>query len=151
MNPKAEWGIVGMGVMGTSLSRNFASKGFPLALFNRHLEGVEEKVALHKQQLYPELHLAQPFEELVPLLCSALAIADSNTFLIISAPFFGLKANIFIALSTFLPLIISATNLAFCGEILTPFKIAETSLAIIYFAFLSPEWPLYVYICCKLF
>jgi 6-phosphogluconate dehydrogenase len=72
MNPKAEWGIVGMGVMGTSLSRNFASKGFPLALFNRHLEGVEEKVALHKQQLYPELHLAQPFEELVPFI-SALA------------------------------------------------------------------------------
>ena len=41
-------------------------------------------------------------------------------------------------------LIISATNLAFWGEIRTPFKIAETSLAIIYFAFLSPEWPLNV-------
>ena len=83
MNPKAEWGIVGMGVMGTSLSRNFASKGFPLALFNRHLEGVEEKVALHKQQLYPELHLAQPFEELVPFI-SALA-SPRKIFLMLPA------------------------------------------------------------------
>ena len=39
-----------------------------------------------------------------PLLFSALAIADSTTLLIISAPFFGLKLRISRALPTFFPL-----------------------------------------------
>ena len=64
MNIKAEWGIVGMGVMGTALSRNFAKKGIKIALFNRHIKQFEEKVAIKKKQLYPELKNAQAFEEL---------------------------------------------------------------------------------------
>ena len=64
MNSKARWGIAGMGVMGTSLSRNFAQKGIPLALFNRRVEGVEEQVALKKIKKYPELNQAQAFEDL---------------------------------------------------------------------------------------
>ena len=55
MNIKAEWGIIGMGVMGTALSRNFANKGIKIALFNRHIRQLEEKVAIKKKQLYPEL------------------------------------------------------------------------------------------------
>ena len=64
MNSKTQWGIAGMGVMGTSLSRNFAQKGIPLALFNRRVEGVEEQVALKKIKKYPELNQAQAFEDL---------------------------------------------------------------------------------------
>ena len=45
MNEKAAWGVLGMGVMGTSLSRNLARKGIRLALYNRFLQGEEEGVA----------------------------------------------------------------------------------------------------------
>lgn len=64
MSIKAEWGIVGLGVMGTSLSRNFARKGIRLALYNRRVEGLEEQVAVKKKQRYSELGSAQTFEEL---------------------------------------------------------------------------------------
>ena len=64
MNIKAEWGIVGMGVMGTALSRNFANKGIKIALFNRRIRRLEEKVAKKKKQLYPELKNTLAFEEL---------------------------------------------------------------------------------------
>jgi len=64
MNTKTQWGIAGMGVMGTSLSRNFSKKEISLALFNRRVEGREEGVALKKKQLYSELNRTQAFEEL---------------------------------------------------------------------------------------
>ena len=64
MKIKAEWGIVGMGVMGTALSRNFAKKGIKIALFNRRIKQLEEKIAIKKKRLYPELKNAQAFEEL---------------------------------------------------------------------------------------
>lgn len=64
MNTKTQWGIAGMGVMGTSLSRNFSQKEISLALFNRRVEGKEEGVALKKKQLYSELNPTQAFEEL---------------------------------------------------------------------------------------
>lgn len=64
MNTKTQWGIAGMGVMGTSLSRNFSQKEISLALFNRRVEGKEEGVALKKKQLYSELNRIQAFEEL---------------------------------------------------------------------------------------
>ena len=64
MNVKTEWGIVGMGVMGTALSRNFARNGIKIALFNRRIKKLEEEVALKKTQLYSELANAQAFEEL---------------------------------------------------------------------------------------
>ena len=41
MNNKPNWGIIGLGVMGTSLSRNFARKGVALALYNRYVKGKE--------------------------------------------------------------------------------------------------------------
>ena len=64
MQTKAQWGVAGMGVMGTSLSRNFAQKKIPLALYNRRIEGTEEEVALKKKQQFPELNQALAFEEL---------------------------------------------------------------------------------------
>jgi len=61
MNTKMQWGIAGMGVMGTSLSRNFSQNEISLALFNRRVEGKEEDVAMKKKQLYSELNQAQAF------------------------------------------------------------------------------------------
>lgn len=65
MNKKSRWGIAGMGVMGTSLSRNFAQKGIQLALYNRRVKGLEEDVALKKKNLFSELQTAEVFEELI--------------------------------------------------------------------------------------
>ncbi len=39
------FGIIGMGTMGKSLARNLSSKGYRLALYNRHVTGSEENVA----------------------------------------------------------------------------------------------------------
>ena len=68
MNNKVQWGIIGLGVMGTSLSRNFSRNGTSLALYNRNLKGIEEKIAEKRIQDYPELKNALAFEELVPFI-----------------------------------------------------------------------------------
>jgi len=61
----AEFGLIGLGVMGKSLSRNLARNDFRLALYNRHVEGVEEDVAKHFIQTHPELKSAVGFDDLV--------------------------------------------------------------------------------------
>src|ERR1035437_1804802 len=65
-----------------------------------------------------------------PSLCSALAIADSSTFLMIPAPFFGLNVKILSALSTGKPRIWSATSRPFWSDSRTPRKIARVSISI---------------------
>ncbi len=62
--PGAEIGIMGMGVMGQSLARNIAGKGFQTALYNRHLSGSEEEVAVLARDAFPELHSAYAFDDL---------------------------------------------------------------------------------------
>lgn len=64
MNNKPNWGIIGLGVMGTSLSRNFARNGVALALYNRYVKGIEEKIAEKHCSSFPELEAALPFEDL---------------------------------------------------------------------------------------
>ena len=71
MNRKVSWGIIGMGVMGTNISRNFASQGHSVALYNRFVKGKEENIALKCTQEYSELKNALAFEEL-DLFVSAL-------------------------------------------------------------------------------
>jgi len=44
-NATAEFGLVGLGVMGQSLALNLAEKGVRMALYNRHVPGKEEDVA----------------------------------------------------------------------------------------------------------
>jgi len=61
---KAEIGLFGLGVMGKSLSRNLAQKGFRVSLFNRHVEGIEENIAKDFKYKYPELEQALPFDDL---------------------------------------------------------------------------------------
>ncbi len=60
----AEFGLIGLGVMGKSLARNLADKGFALALYNRRVDGLEEEVAQNFIKEYPELSSAVGFEAL---------------------------------------------------------------------------------------
>src|SRR6266446_4494210 len=68
-----------------------------------------------------------------PSLCSALAIADSSTFLMMCAPFFGLKASRLSAFSTGSPRIWSATSRPFWAERRTPYSVARVSMSPPYF------------------
>ncbi|WP_224490326.1 NADP-dependent phosphogluconate dehydrogenase [Robertkochia flava] len=60
---KAEFGVIGMGVMGCSISRNLATKHIRLALYNREAEG-EEALAEKRIKTYPELKEAKGFNDL---------------------------------------------------------------------------------------
>lgn len=67
---KSEVGLIGLGVMGTSLARNIADKGFALSIFNREVSGSEESVAQKAKEEYAELSGAQPFNEVSSFLAS---------------------------------------------------------------------------------
>ena len=60
---KAEIGLFGLGVMGKSLGRNLASRGFVVSLFNRHMAGKEENVAKDFTEEFEELSEALPFDD----------------------------------------------------------------------------------------
>src|SRR3989454_652822 len=66
-----------------------------------------------------------------PSLCSALAIADSSTFLMMCAPFFGLKASRLSAFSTGSPRICSATSRPFWADSRTPWSVARVSMGLL--------------------
>ena len=61
---KSEFGLFGLGVMGKSLSRNLAQKGFNISIFNREVAGIEENVALNFKNSHEELQTAQAFSNL---------------------------------------------------------------------------------------
>lgn len=77
--PKAALGIVGLGVMGTNLARNFSSKGIQTALYNRHLSGKEEGVAVRTRDTYPELSQSYAFDILEDFV---LALASPRKILL---------------------------------------------------------------------
>src|SRR5574344_3063608 len=62
-----------------------------------------------------------------PSLCSALAMADSSTFLTMPAAFFCVNVRIFRAWSTFLPRIRSATRRPLSTDKRTPRRTARVS------------------------
>ncbi len=64
IQPKKEFGLIGLGVMGKSLARNLANKGFKLALFNRFVENSEEKVAENFIYEFDELKNCIGFENI---------------------------------------------------------------------------------------
>lgn len=64
LNQKSEFGLFGLGVMGKSLSRNLANHGFDISIFNRHVDGVEENVAVNFKNEYEELSAALPFDDI---------------------------------------------------------------------------------------
>ena len=61
---KSQIGVLGLGRMGTALSRNIARHGYSISVYNRHLEGVEENVARRMIDIHPELKEAQGFDDL---------------------------------------------------------------------------------------
>jgi 6-phosphogluconate dehydrogenase len=61
---KTEFGILGLGVMGKSLARNFANNGFSLSLFNRHVDKLEVNVAKDFIEEFPELNNCLGFDDL---------------------------------------------------------------------------------------
>lgn len=61
---KSEFGLFGLGVMGKSLSRNLANKGFKISMFNRHVDEVEVDVAKNFKEQYTELSNAAAFDDL---------------------------------------------------------------------------------------
>lgn len=62
----ADFGLIGLGVMGTSIARNLAKNNVLLALYNRFVAGTEENIAQKRIQQYPELAGAYGFEDLQP-------------------------------------------------------------------------------------
>ncbi|WP_406682857.1 NADP-dependent phosphogluconate dehydrogenase [Seonamhaeicola sp. MEBiC1930] len=63
-NNKSEFGLFGLGVMGKSLSRNLAQKGFKISVFNREVKGSEEGVAIDFKNAHKELETAQAFSNI---------------------------------------------------------------------------------------
>lgn len=61
---KSEFGLFGLGVMGKSISRNLANNGFNISIFNRHVDGVEENIAVNFKSEYKELASALPFDDI---------------------------------------------------------------------------------------
>ena len=61
---KSEIGLIGLGVMGTSLARNIARNNYSISLYNRFVKGSEEGVAKKKIDQYDELRSAKGFENL---------------------------------------------------------------------------------------
>jgi 6-phosphogluconate dehydrogenase len=61
---RSAFGLVGLGVMGKSLARNFARNEVKLSLFNRLVTGKEEKVAEQFIASHEELSEAMGFEDL---------------------------------------------------------------------------------------
>lgn len=70
MTTKSKLGLIGLGVMGRSLAINMADKGIQLSVYNRHLAGVEERVAEKFIKGNPQLSEVNGFDDLVPFLDS---------------------------------------------------------------------------------
>lgn len=83
MTKKAEIGIIGLGVMGKSLSRNIARNGIRIDVYNRHVEGKEENVAKDFVASFPELEPSQGFDNLENFV-HALAV-PRKIFLMVNA------------------------------------------------------------------
>jgi 6-phosphogluconate dehydrogenase len=67
---KSDIGLIGLGVMGKSLSRNFVSKGFSLSMFNRHIANKEENIAVNFKAEFEELAGTKPFDNLKEFVAS---------------------------------------------------------------------------------
>lgn len=64
LNASSSIGIIGLGVMGTSIARNIGRNGYKLSLYNRHVDGKEENVAKNKVLEYDELSESLAFDEM---------------------------------------------------------------------------------------
>lgn len=77
------FGLMGLGVMGTSLARNLAQKGVSLSIYNREVPGVEEGVVADRLQRFPEFHSTAGFSD-IPSFIASLEI-PRKIFLMVPA------------------------------------------------------------------
>ncbi|MBK6264820.1 NADP-dependent phosphogluconate dehydrogenase [Marivirga sp. S37H4] len=61
---KSDFGLIGLGVMGKSLSRNLVAKGFDISVYNRHVPGTEENIARDFKNEFEELKEILAFDDL---------------------------------------------------------------------------------------
>ncbi len=83
MKGKAEIGLIGLGVMGKSLSRNIAGKGFAISVFNRHVDGQEVDVAKLFAAEHEEMNPELAFDDLSAFVESLAA--PKTVFLMVNA------------------------------------------------------------------
>jgi len=67
---QTEIGLIGLGVMGTSLARNLGSRGIKTSIYNRHVDGKEEDIAKRAVTDHVELSDALPFDDLTQFVSS---------------------------------------------------------------------------------
>ncbi|MGB2846988.1 MAG: NADP-dependent phosphogluconate dehydrogenase [Saprospiraceae bacterium] len=79
----SEFGLAGLGVMGKSLARNLGAHGLKLSLFNQHVAGKEENVALNSIAQFEELRSAKGFDLIEPFVQSLSK--PRNIFLMVPA------------------------------------------------------------------
>ena len=60
----SEFGIFGLGVMGKSICRNLAKRGFKISMYNRHLDDSEVEVAKNFKIQFSELSEAKAFDDI---------------------------------------------------------------------------------------
>ena len=68
--PKAEIGLIGLGVMGKSLALNLLSKNINVSVFNRQVPGIEEDIAKNFVQKNAEKYTFQGFDDLEQFISS---------------------------------------------------------------------------------
>jgi 6-phosphogluconate dehydrogenase len=90
-----EFGVVGMGVMGKSISRNLASRGFALSLFNRHVDQVEVDVAKKFVAQYPELSMCTGYDDITAFVKS-LALPRKIFFMVEAGKAIDELINVFL-------------------------------------------------------
>ncbi|WP_255513263.1 NADP-dependent phosphogluconate dehydrogenase [Lutibacter sp. Hel_I_33_5] len=61
---KSQFGLFGLGVMGKSLCRNLANKGFKISMFNRHVDNLEVEIAKNFKTEFSELSNASAFDDI---------------------------------------------------------------------------------------
>ena len=64
MNKLSDWGIIGLGTIGSNLAINFSRNGFKLSVYNRNLVGIEENVAKNFVKKNHYLKDVLPFDNL---------------------------------------------------------------------------------------
>jgi len=80
---KSEIGLIGLGVMGKSLSRNIAGRGISLSVYNREVPGSEESIAKNFVNAHDEMSDSQAFNDIQKFI-ESLAI-PRKIFLMVNA------------------------------------------------------------------
>jgi len=64
MKKLSDWGIIGLGIIGSNLAMNFSKKGFKLSVYNRSIKGLEENVAKNFVKKNNNLKHINPFDNI---------------------------------------------------------------------------------------